>query len=181
MVDGKPVVNELKPGDIIAEGRGIEHWWFNPSHTETLTMVTVDLANFDGQRPKPPLKVSPDWKEGAWFNLTDEFPHLASMDGLEATSGVLTLQPGEHSAVTNHASRPRFVYLLDGTVTEHRSDSVHPITYSDTASEKGRYSHATGNMWSYWVNDGKKPARLFFYKFDKCRDNCRPTGQAVSE
>ena len=173
--NGEAVEKRYGKGALIAEGRGIRHWWKNPG-PDPLTMVTVDLANVE-HRPTPSPKDVGVWKEGAWFNMVDEFPHIGGLRGIETHAGILTLGPGQITRVTNHLGRPRFAYIRKGTVKEYRSDSVNPIV-----RETGEYSHASGATWTYWVNESEqKPVEIFIYRFSDCGGECRPSGDTQSD
>jgi len=168
VVDGEKKIIVHNAGDIIAEGNGIRHWWINLSEKVPVKMVTVDLANVDR---RPMLGDAGEWEEGAWFNLADEFPHLEGLRGIEALSGTISLQPGDVTKISNHKGQPRFAYVIKGTVTEFRSDSVEEIVHGMDSS-----SLASGAIWSYFLNHGDKPAELFVYKFSNCDGECRPSG-----
>ncbi len=174
--DGKTQINEYKAGDAIPEGRSTRHWWVNPlEFDKTVTIIAVDLANIDHTRPPTSGTDGGERTVGAWFNLADEFPHIGGLRGIEARGSALILQLGDATEVTNHTRRPRFAFVIEGAVTEHRSDSVEPISHA-----KGGSSHASGTTWSYWVNDGSGPATIYVYEFIDCErvgdGDCRPTG-----
>ena len=174
-VDGKVKVNEYAAGDAIPEGSGTRHWWVNPGK-EVVTLVAIDLVNIDHTPPLARGAGGGAPKDLAWLNLATEFPHIGSIWGIEARGSILLLAEGEATGVTNHRDRPRFAYVVEGQVTEHRSEGVEPTI--QTVHKKGGSSLASGAMSSYWVNDDKSPATIYVYEFVHCQEDCRPTGRA---
>ena len=67
----------------------------------------------------------------------------------------LVIQPGGIVPWHDHKSRPANIYVVSGTVIEHRSNCEVPIVHKagDTIAEFGDFSH-------WWKNTGNKPAVL---------------------
>jgi len=67
----------------------------------------------------------------------------------------LVIQPGGVVPWHDHKSRPANIYVVSGTVIEHRSNCEVPIVHKagDTIAEFGDFSH-------WWKNTGNKPAVL---------------------
>ena len=67
----------------------------------------------------------------------------------------LVIQPGGIVPWHDHKARPANIYIVSGTVTEHRSNCEVPIVHKagDTVAEFGNFSH-------WWKNTGNKPAVL---------------------
>jgi quercetin dioxygenase-like cupin family protein len=68
----------------------------------------------------------------------------------------LVVQPGGVVPWHSHEARPANITILQGSITEYRSDCKVPIVHKagDTIAEFGSFSH-------WWKNTTKKPAVLY--------------------
>jgi quercetin dioxygenase-like cupin family protein len=68
----------------------------------------------------------------------------------------LVIQPGGVVPWHDHKSRPANIYIMSGTITEHRSNCEVPIVHKagDTVAEFGE------GLAHWWKNTGKKPVIL---------------------
>jgi quercetin dioxygenase-like cupin family protein len=68
----------------------------------------------------------------------------------------LTVQPGGVVPWHNHETRPANITIVEGSITEYRSNCKVPIVHKagDTIAEFGNFSH-------WWKNTTKKKAVLF--------------------
>jgi len=81
-----------------------------------------------------------------------DFPAL---DGRILRARTITLEPGGVIAVHKHEGRPGIAYILEGEVTEHRSDSKEPIV-----RRKGDVTLESPGLVHWMENKGEAPARL---------------------
>jgi quercetin dioxygenase-like cupin family protein len=80
-------------------------------------------------------------------------PQIEGMAGRQLRMRTVTVEPGGVLGVHNHVDRPGVVYILKGTVTEHRGDDVK--------------NYSVGNSWvetketTHWLeNKTKTPVVL---------------------
>ena len=66
---------------------------------------------------------------------------IEGMSGRELRTRVVTIEPGGVLALHNHRDRPGTVYVLQGTVTEHRGESTRVFVPGDTWSEDRETTH----------------------------------------
>ncbi|MEM9010603.1 MAG: cupin domain-containing protein [Pseudomonadota bacterium] len=85
-------------------------------------------------------------------DLTGELPGL---EGRKLRARLWTLEPGGVVPVHSHANRPAYIYVLEGTVTEHRSDSDTPKSYGP-----GDLSVEEDGVVHWWENAGDIPVRM---------------------
>ncbi|NIO19775.1 MAG: cupin domain-containing protein [Candidatus Aenigmarchaeota archaeon] len=88
---------------------------------------------------------------GEKLQSVDLGPEIEGMEGRHLRLRRATLEPGGHNAIHSHAGRPSVVYVLEGTITEHRNGAV--------------IKHPPGNSWfgnrevKHWIeNKGTTPA-----------------------
>ena len=113
-----------------------------------LTLVAVGISS--GQQPPPTetkgIKIVP-------VAVVDLGPEIPGMQGRQLRMRMATVEPGGVLGVHNHKDRPEILYVLQGTVVDHRG------------SEAKEY-HAGGNWTAalgvtHWFeNNGKTPAVL---------------------
>lgn len=67
----------------------------------------------------------------------------------------LVIQPGGVVPTHSHAERPAHIYVVQGSIVEHRSNCAVPIVHKqgEVAVEAGNYSH-------WWKNTSKKTVVL---------------------
>ncbi len=80
-------------------------------------------------------------------------PEIDGMQGRHLRLRRVTLEPGGNNTLHSHAGRPAVVYVLEGTITEHRNGAV--------------INHPPGDSWfgnreaKHWIeNKGTKPALI---------------------
>lgn len=80
-------------------------------------------------------------------------PEIPGMQGRQLRLRMLTFEPGGVVAVHIHKDRPGAVYVLKGTVTEHRGDVAKEYSAGENWAEDRNVTH--------WVeNKGTSPAAL---------------------
>lgn len=83
--------------------------------------------------------------------VIDLGPEIQGMQGRQLRLRVLTLEPGGIVGVHSHKDRPAVVYLLQGTLINHRDSATQEIREGTSWSE--------GKDTTHWVeNRGSKPA-----------------------
>lgn len=85
--------------------------------------------------------------------LDKDFPAL---DGRVLRARVVTLSPGGKVAVHQHEARPGIAYVLEGEVTEHRSD-----TEGALVRRAGEAAFEQSGIVHWWQNESAKPVRVF--------------------
>ncbi len=83
--------------------------------------------------------------------LQDDFPEL---EGRVLRARVVTLLPGGTVQAHEHDTRPGVAYILEGALTEHRSDRSGPILHGPGAA-----SFEKSGLVHWWVNEGSVKAR----------------------
>ena len=78
-----------------------------------------------------------------------------NVDGRQLRTRRLVVQPGGIVPLPSHKDRPALVYVVSGSITEHRSDNANPVEHraGDISREADGISH-------YWINHGTEPAVL---------------------
>ncbi len=80
-------------------------------------------------------------------------PEIEGMGGRQLRMRMVTVEPGGVYAVHNHIDRPVTVYVLQGTITEHRGDMVKEYGAGEAWSETKETVH--------WLeNRGTTPAAM---------------------
>jgi len=80
-------------------------------------------------------------------------PEIEGMGGRQLRMRMVTVEPGGVFGIHNHKDRPGTVYVLQGTITEHRGDAVKDYSAGDTWSEDKETTH--------WIeNKGTTPVKL---------------------
>lgn len=107
---------------------------------------TAQSLGMDG--PTKTEKVGPVTLLGA-ISLADDFPQMV---GRDLRARVIVVQPGGVVAVHQHEQRPGVAYIIEGEITEHRSDESEPVLRraGDAAFEKSGISH-------WWQNHSDTP------------------------
>ncbi|MES0864240.1 cupin domain-containing protein [Ruegeria sp. SCPT10] len=88
-------------------------------------------------------------------SLTDELPGLENKN---LRARFWTMEPGGIVPVHSHVDRPAFVYVVQGEVTEHRSDSEEPHVY-----QAGDLSTEDGGVVHWWENTGDIEVHLIAF------------------
>ncbi len=87
------------------------------------------------------------------ISALDLGPEIPGMQGRQLRLRMLTFEPGGFVAVHSHKDRPGAVYVLKGTVTDHRGDGAKEYGAGENWSEDRNVTH--------WVeNKGTSPAVL---------------------
>lgn len=83
----------------------------------------------------------------AMTDLTEQY----QMPGRTLRTRRLEINPGGVVAVHEHLRRPAVTFVLNGRITEYRSDCATPIEHSagDVVTEAGTYRH-------YWRNNASR-------------------------
>ena len=84
--------------------------------------------------------------------LDKDFQALA---GHVLRARVVTLSPGGTVAVHQHDARPGIAYVLEGEVTEHRSD-----TEGTLVRRAGEAAFEQSGIVHWWQNESAKPVRV---------------------
>lgn len=108
----------------------------------------AQAAEFEG--PTKPVGISA--KPLGDVDLTGELPGL---DKRHLRARFWTMEPGGIVPVHSHANRPAYVYVLQGQVTEHRSDSDQPHVF-----EAGALSVEAGGVVHWWENTGDTEVQM---------------------
>ncbi len=105
-------------------------------------------SEFEG--PTKPVGISA--KPLGVADLTNELPGLETRN---LRARFWTMAPGGIVPVHTHANRPAYVYVLQGQVTEHRSDSDEPDVFN-----AGDLSVEAGGVVHWWENTGDTEVHL---------------------
>jgi quercetin dioxygenase-like cupin family protein len=70
--------------------------------------------------------------------LAEQIP---AMEGYELRTRRIAIMPGGTIAEHSHADRPGVVYVLEGSMTEHRGDTARIVKPGDTWTEAGDTVH----------------------------------------
>jgi quercetin dioxygenase-like cupin family protein len=80
-------------------------------------------------------------------------PQIEGMAGRQLRMRKVTVEPGGVMGVHNHVDRPGVVYILKGTITEHRGDVVKDYSAGDSWVETKETTH--------WIeNKGTTPVEI---------------------
>lgn len=80
---------------------------------------------------------------------------VEGLDGYRMRGRYVIVQPGATIRIHDHVGRPAFSYVVNTSVTQHRSDEPVPI-----AHQPGDLS-AEINMAHWWRNDSGYPATFY--------------------
>ncbi|MEM1048438.1 MAG: cupin domain-containing protein [Pseudomonadota bacterium] len=105
-------------------------------------------SDFSG--PTKPVGISAKTLGAA--DLTGE---LAGLDARELRARLWTMEPDGVVPVHSHVDRPAYVYVLEGEVTEYRSDDDKPHVF-----KAGDLSVEAGGVIHWWKNTGGTTVRL---------------------
>ncbi len=87
------------------------------------------------------------------LNAVDLGPEIPGVQGRQLRMRMITIEPGGVVAVHSHKDRPGTVYVLKGSVIEHRGDVAKEYGAGGNWAEDGNVTH--------WVeNKGISPAVL---------------------
>ena len=153
-------------GGISLEEGNVTHWWLNEG-PEDVRLIAFDVynANTDTMEMlETPVQQVFDLpaQRGAVLDLlgvVDIEAHYdgAQGDGLALSTYRAVIEPGGVLPSFVAAGEPLQVWVWEGAVSEHRSDTDAPVTL---AAEDG--AHLGGGAQAYWENTGDVPATLFF-------------------
>jgi quercetin dioxygenase-like cupin family protein len=108
----------------------------------------ASAAEFKG--PTKPKGISA--KSLGEADLTGELPGLENRN---LRARLWTMEPGGIVPVHSHVDRPAYVYVLEGEVTEHRSDDDKPHVFG-----AGALSVEAGGVVHWWENTGGTTVKL---------------------
>ncbi|WP_299772953.1 cupin domain-containing protein [uncultured Tateyamaria sp.] len=152
-------------GGLSLEEGDVTHWWLNEG-PEDVRLIAFDVFNAPGEAVVADIPAQQDFdlpgQSGAvleLLGLVDIEGHYDGEkgDGLALSAYRAVIEPGGVLPSFVAAGEPLQVWVWDGVVTEHRSDSDTPVTL---AAEEG--THLGGGAQAYWQNMGDTPAVLFF-------------------
>lgn len=152
-------------GGLSLEEGDVTHWWLNEG-PEDVRLIAFDVFNAPGEAVVADTPAQQDFdlpdQSGAvleLLGLVDIEGHYDGEkgDGLALSAYRAVIEPGGILPSFVAAGEPLQVWVWDGAVTEHRSDSDTPVTL---AAEEG--AHLGGGAQAYWQNMGDTPAVLFF-------------------
>lgn len=113
-------------------------------------VVAAGLGNANGQQAAPTETKGVTVKP---LVAVDLGPEIDGMAGRQLRMRLITVEPGGFLAVHNHKDRPGTLYVLQGTITEHRGDVTKEYGAGDTWTETKETTH--------WIeNKGTTPAVL---------------------
>ncbi len=99
----------------------------------------------------------PTASEGVSVTVLGSIPlekEIPGMGNRRLRTRLWTIQPGGVVPIHTHADRPAMIYVLEGTINEHRSDRATPV-----AHQPGDLS-IEADLAHWWENKGKEPVRL---------------------
>jgi quercetin dioxygenase-like cupin family protein len=89
-------------------------------------------------------ETKPQKTQGIEPTSLQQFPlaaQIPSMDGYELRGRRIVIAPGGTITEHSHADRPGIVYILEGTLTEHRNDVGRIVKPGDTWAEEATTTH----------------------------------------
>lgn len=127
---------------------------FNIAKRPAAATAIIFLFAFHGfafGQTKPQKTQGIDAVELQQFPLAAQIP---SMDGYELRGRRIAIAPGGTITEHSHADRPGIVYILEGSLTEHRNGIARVVRPGDTWSEDANTIH--------WIeNTTDKPATIW--------------------
>ena len=110
-------------------------------------------AKFDNATAQQPAPTESKGFTRTLLTAVDLGPEILGMQGRQLRLRIVTIEPGGVLGVHSHKDRPGAVYVLKGTVTEHRGDVANDCSAGSGWAEDGNVTH--------WVeNKGTNPAVL---------------------
>lgn len=89
------------------------------------------------------------------LGLVELGPEVEGLEGRQMRARYWTMEPGGIVPVHSHADRPAQIYVVKGTVAEHRSDSDEPHIY-----QAGDLSVENNGVVHWWENGGDTVVEL---------------------
>lgn len=86
----------------------------------------------------------PEKNQGMDEARLQQFPvaaHISTMPGYELRGRRIAMAPGGTAVEHSHADRPGFVYILEGSMTEHRGDVARVVKVGDSWHEDANTVH----------------------------------------
>ncbi len=167
--NGTPQRRRLKVGDAIPEGNGTHHWWKNDGD-ENVTMVAIDFPNHIVPAPQGVVKNALDdgvsRSDLAEMDMARQYPHISAMSGYKLKGRLLKVEQGGAVRLEHHYGHPGMVYVIKGTLLEHRSDG----NGSPVVRRNNDLSLTYDGVWNYWQNRGDGDAELLVVSFEKEED-----------
>src|SRR5713101_2624856 len=93
--------------------------------------------------------IKPDKTEGLNPTVLHQFEfgsQIPKAKGLELRARRIVITPGGHVTEHSHADRPGVVYVLEGSLTEHRGDVARVVNAGDTWVEDAGTVHWFENV-----------------------------------
>ncbi|WP_415919715.1 cupin domain-containing protein [Tateyamaria sp. SN6-1] len=152
-------------GGLSLEEGDVTHWWLNEG-PEDVRLIAFDVfkAGDAGDVEETPAQQPFDMpaQSGAVLELLGLVDIEAHYDGAKGQGLALStyravIEPGGVLPGFTAAGEPLQVWVWQGAVREHRSDTDGPVVL---AAEEG--AHLGGGAQAYWENTGDTPATLFF-------------------
>lgn len=84
-----------------------------------------------------------------------EFPTIDGMNGRQLRIRLWTIEPAGIVPLHSHNDRPAVMYILQGTIVEHRDDRDEPVVH-----EAGGISKESGGVTHWWENEGDVAVKL---------------------
>lgn len=152
-------------GGLSLEEGDVTHWWLNEG-PEDVRLIAFDVFKARGG---PDVTETPAQQEfdvptqsGARLELLGVVDIEAHYNGEKGAGLALSayravIQPGGVLPSFVAAGEPLQVWVWQGAVNEHRSDTDAPTTLE---AEQG--AHLGGGAQAYWENTGDVPAELYF-------------------
>lgn len=154
-----------RAGGLSLEEGDVTHWWLNEG-PEDVRLIAFDVFKAGGdavvsETPAPHAFDLPE-QSGAVLELLGLVGIEAHYNGEKGNGLALStyravIEPGGVLPSFVAAGEPLQVWVWQGSVTEHRSDTDAPATL---VAEQG--AHLGGGAQAYWENTGDIPAELFF-------------------
>lgn len=153
-------------GGLSLEEGSVTHWWLNEG-PEDVRLIAFDVFNTNsdamvmGETPAQQDFDLPD-QSGAELELLGFVDIEAHYDGAQGNGLALSayravIEPGGVLPSFVAAGEPLQVWVWQGSVAEHRSDTG---VGTLLLAEEG--SHLGGGAQAYWENLGNTPAEIFF-------------------
>ncbi|MEL6463884.1 MAG: hypothetical protein AAFQ58_02855 [Pseudomonadota bacterium] len=152
-------------GGLSLEEGDVTHWWLNEGPAD-VRLIAFDVFNAKGGESAAATPPQQDFALPAQSGAVLELLGLVDIeghyngekgDGLALSAYRAVIEPGGVLPSFVAAGEPLQVWVWQGAVTEHRSDTDVPVTL---AAEEG--AHLGGGAQAYWENTGDVPAELFF-------------------
>ncbi len=152
-------------GGLSLEEGDVTHWWLNEG-PDDVRLIAFDVYKARGTPDVADTPVQQDFDLPAQSGATLELLGLVDIEahyggvkgeGLVLSTYRAVIEPGGVLPSFVAAGEPLQVWVWQGAVNEHRSDTDGPVIL---AAEQG--AHLGSGAQAYWENTGDVPAELFF-------------------